>query len=462
MAEVDTSSYQKPAALPVQKSVVEQMGQYQALERGNTALSAEKLRLINDQFQLMNNELSNLAAGNFTKEQAAERLTNFANTYKFPAEVTSHMIDELQAAPNVKTFADFALRRGMDNNTKINQTYGTATDKQSGQKIYSGVDLPTSQGGGFAPRTEMAVQPPPTTPIQGPGGQPGIVGAAGPDAVLPVPRPRPNGMPVTPPLAPVASGATGATVNNGTEFNNRFSQAFPNAVATGPAPGTAAAVQAVNEQSGKDYAADLQRAKNYRADLYPSERVLDIVKEQGPNAFGPGTEGLNTLKSALVTWLPGVDQKLIDGVSNYEQAKKYLVQAARSNGATGTNDQLAAAFEANPNVKMSGATIENVVKSNIALRKMQHAQTLLFDQQGLKPADYSKWISTNQNVLDPRAFGFDMMTNEAKTKLLEGMATKDNAGNWIAKKGKEKEFKKFENSLGFANDAGLIEPPGRR
>ena len=111
---------------------------------------------------------------------------------------------------------------------------------------------------------------------------------------------------------------------------------------------------------------------------------------------------------------------------------------------------------------MSNAATENVLKSVIALRKMQHAQTLLFGQQNLPPSEYSQWISKNQNVLDPRAFGFDNMDTNAKTKTLETMASKDKSGNWVAKKGKEKDFQKFEQSLSFANDAGLIEPPGRR
>jgi len=171
---------------------------------------------------------------------------------------------------------------------------------------------------------------------------------------------------------------------------------------------------------------------------------------------------LNQIKSAIITWLPNADKKLIDEVGTFEQTRKYLTQIARSSGATGTNDQLAAAFEANPSIKMSNAATENVLKSVIALRKMQHAQTLLFGQQGLPESQYSKWIASNQNVLDPRAFGFDIMDNNAKSKLMEGMATKDRSGNWIAKKGKEKEFQKFEQSLSFANDAGLIEPPGRK
>ena len=60
-------------------------------------------------------------------------------------------------------------------------------------------------------------------------------------------------------------------------------------------------------------------------------------------------------------WLHGFrisDPETSSNVSNFEEAKKQLVQLARSNGNSGTNDQLAAAFEGSPNTKMTGATIE--------------------------------------------------------------------------------------------------------
>jgi hypothetical protein len=265
---------------------------------------------------------------------------------------------------------------------------------------------------------------------------------------------------------PLTTGVTGPTIErtdkDPTSFNNRYADAFPNTIRTGGAPGEASSMAAVAEQSGKDYATDLTRAKNFQAELYPAVRVLDILKQEGPKAFGQGTDALNTFKNAMVTWFPNVDPKTIQSVSNFEEAKKQMVALSRTSGNTGSNDQLAAAFEANPNTKMTGATIENVIKSVISLRKMQQAQTLLFGQQNLPDGQYSKWIAQNQNQLDPRAFGFDMMDDNAKNKLLSTMAHQDKDNNWIASKGKEKEFAKFDKSVSFAYDANLIEPPGRK
>lgn len=457
--EADTSIYQ----MPVQKSPAEQAAQFQQLESQKLLVDRQKLENADKALGFMTRAMGSLGP-DASKEQYASVAMNAVKMGLVPQNMLNSYMERLQAAPDSKAFYKEFMSAAMDHQQQIQFHIGQPDTQNDSANMYQGVRKPVMQGGGFVPSTSMPIQVPPTAEVQNPDQSKRLVGPSGPAGVQPyaappMPRSRPQ-MPVAGPAtpAPATTGPTAPTANNGTEFNNRFSAAYP----TGAAPGVVMAKEAVGGQSGKDYAADLARAKNYQQELYPSQRVLDIVKEQGPQAFGPGTEGLNTLKSALVTWLPNVDQKLIDGVSDYEQAKKYLVQAARSSGTTGTNDQLAAAFEANPNVKMSGATIENVVKSNIALRKMQHAQTILFGQQGLEPDKYSTWIAQNQNVLDPRAFGFDMMTNEAKKKLVESMAHKDNAGNWIANKGKEKEFKKFETSRMFAEDAGLIEPPARK
>lgn len=476
--EANTESYNQPlpvSPLETVKNIAGIQQQKQQIESGAITIDKQKLDLMTQQFGVMNNELANLIDSGATKPQAAERLLKISKTLNLPPVATNHMMDELNQAPDVKTFAQYAIRRGMDTMQKYGVQLGTNETQTDNANTYQGVRASPEKGGGFTPGTQSAIQPGPGQPtinnertlptgqpnpkylqpgVLGPTGPPGFTPAlpvaGAPQPTIPVPRNRPV-LPTTGPTGPTRE----LTAQIPTSFDNRF-------IPTGAPPGVASAIAAVGQKSGEDYAVDLSRAKNYQQDIYPMARVLDIVKEQGPTAFGPGTEGLNTLKSALVTWLPNVDKKTIDSVSDYEQAKKYLVQAARSSGATGTNDQLAAAFEANPNVKMSGATIENVVKSNIALRKMQHAQTLLFGQQNLPESEYSKWISKNQNVLDPRAFGFDIMSDEAKGKLLDSLASKDKSGNWIAKKGKEKEFQKFETSLSFANDAGLIEPPGRK
>lgn len=485
MAEVDTSSYPK-AAQPVQQSPFDIASKINTLQQQQLAIGQAKLDQANQGLTYLTRAMTSLGP-NATKEQYKAVGQNAVDMGLAPANMLQLWNGQVDAAPDSQTFYRHALAATMDHQQQIQTLIGQSADKSDSANVYSGVQASPVMGGGFTPATKLPVQLPPTTPNVNnqptlPNGQPnpnylqpGYVGASGPAGVVSA---RPAGLPASPQnnapavaapkarpsLSALTTGPTGPTVQTGFNFNDRFSAAYPNSagpVASGAPPGVAEAIQHVGAQSGQDYAADLTRAKNYQSDLYPMERVLDIIHQEGEKAFGPGTDQLTNLKSALVTWLPNADQKMIDNVSNLQQAKKYLVQAARSAGNTGTNDQLAAAFEANPNTTMSGATIATVVKSNIALRKMQMAQTLLFGQQNLPPSQYSQWIAKNQNVLDPRAFGFDMMDNAARSKLVSGFATKDSSGNLIAKKGKEKEFNRFEQSLSFANDAELIAPPGK-
>ena len=480
IGSADTSSYPK-ATMPV--SPLDMAQKFGALQQQSLSINQQKLDQANQGLTYMTRAMGALGP-NAPKEAYIKAASDDVKLGLVPEQQLQVFVDKAQSAPTSKAFYDEFMTTAADHQQQIQYHMGTNANLTDNANIYSGVQRPVSQGGGFVPATQTPIQPPPTQPNVNnqrllPNGkpnpnylQPGIVGATAPPGVYPA---RPGDLPVAPlnnaPAAPAAvpipqprpslptTGPTGPTVQTGYNFNQRFAGG---PIVTGAPPGVAEAIGSVGKQSGVDYAADLSRAKNYQADLYPMTKVLDILKEEGPQAFGPGTPALNNVKSAIATWLPNVDPKVIESVSNFEQAKKYLVQAARVAGNTGTNDQLAAAFEANPNVTMNGATIDTVVKSNIALRKMQHAQTLLFGQQNLPVSEYSQWISKNQNVLDPRAFGFDMMGPEAKTKFMNTIATQDKTGNWIAKKDKKKEFDKFEQSLSFANDAGLIEPPGRK
>jgi len=51
MAEVNTDSYLKPAALPQQKSLLDQVGQFQQLESGKNVIEKQKLDLVNQRFK---------------------------------------------------------------------------------------------------------------------------------------------------------------------------------------------------------------------------------------------------------------------------------------------------------------------------------------------------------------------------------------------------------------------------
>jgi hypothetical protein len=478
MAEVDISSYPKPSAPVPLIDQVQKLGalqqQQQQIESGGLTIEKQKLDLVNQRFGEMAKGFTSLIAKpDLNEDDVRKYVQNQVKLGYVPPEMAAQTISTLpptqglpgpQAAQVLKTALQQHLDHAQTTLDAINSHFGTPSSQQDSSNIYQGVTKSPMQGGGFVPATQTPIQLPPTTPTQNlnpasPGyGQGGYIGPAAP------PGPRPFSANVAPPQAATdmvndpsqgnltgsrTTGPTGPTVAQGTEFNNRFSAAYGGRgfVPATVSPGAASAISEVATQSGKDYATDLRRATNFKADLYPAERALELVKELGPQGVGPGTEALNGIKSAMVTWLPNVDPKIIQGVSNFEEARKYLVQTARTSGNTGTNDQLAASFEANPSVKLSQATTENVLKSVIALKKLDAAQTLLFRQTGLQPDQYTKWRSANQNVLDPRAFGFDMMDNNAKKALVEQL------------KKDPKAYKKFEDSLTFAHNSELIEPP---
>lgn len=484
MADVgfDTSSYPK-ASLPVQQTPLQIAGQLGAIQQQKLSIDQAKLDQANQGLMYLARAVSAVGPNGTEQQfrQAGDQATRQLGLDPSKTAIWNEQVDAAKG-PDGKFdgpgFFKHAMSQMASHGEILNLQTGINSTQNDSANIYQGKTNPMT--GGFTPATQAPVQAPPTQPIVGNNNAPGIIGAppagfrrsgglpvAGPAATaLAATTVRPSRLPVAGP--PATTGPIGPTVDatpsTPTTFNNRF----PNSMATGTAPGVSEAQGVVGAQSGKDFATDLTRAGSINAELQPDLAVLNIVKNKAPGDFGPGTDSLNQLKKIAVTWLPNVDPKIINSSSDYDTVKKYLVQGARAAGNTGTNDQLAAAFEANPNTTMNTATIENIVKSRVALKKMDAAQTLMFSQQKNKDGEpllesqYSKWKAQNQNVLDPRAFGFDLMSPEAKTKLMDGIANKDKSGNFVAKKGKEKEFNKFESSLSFANDAGLIAPPGRQ
>jgi hypothetical protein len=467
--EANTDSYNQPA----QPSILDNVQKFGNIQQQKQAIDQAKLDQANQALGYMVRAMGSLGP-NASKEDYAKAAQNAVDQGLVPQQQENVFLQHLQAAPDSPTFYKQFMSSAMEGQKQIELHTGINSSKSDNATEYQGKTNPLT--GGFQSTTEINQQLPPTAPNVDnrttlPNGQPnpnyqqpGYVGPSGPRGVLQsqggarLPVAAPNAPAIAPrpaintprqalPVAPAVSGPTGPTVNKGTEFSNRFDAAFPNRVATGAAPGVAEAIKTVGEQSGKDYATALQTAGNIQTALQPDLAVLDIVKGKAPGDFGPGTDNLNQLKKIAVTWLPNVDPKIINDSSDYDTVKKYLIQGARSAGNTGTNDQLAAAFEANPNTTMNTATIENIVKSRVALKKMEAAQVLLANQQNIAPDQFSKWKAQNQNVLDPRAFGFDMMNDDAKQKLVNKL------------KKDPKAYQKFESSLQFAHDAELIGPP---
>lgn len=489
MAEVDVSTYQKPAALPQQKSLLDQVGQFQQLESGKNIIEKQKLDLVNQRFKELSKGFVGLIADkDLNEDKVRNYITDQVKLGYIPPEMAAQTISQLPLNADANTLRkhlEMNLQHAQTTMEALNYNFGINDTQNDGTTVTQGVRQSPAKGGGFVPATQQNLQLPPGTPNVDAEGQRGYVGPAGPAGVRPAapmavegrgvpaaaaPSPAPAAAPAQPP-APLEAGPInnpaiqGQSSNFGgrvlsanveplappATFAERIDAARPQGrVITDLAPGVMDARGTVAVQSGKDFAQALSRAGNIQNELQPDLAVLNIIKDKKPGDFGPGTDALNQLKKIAVTWLPKVDPKTINDSSDYDTVKKYLVQGARLAGNTATNDQLAAAFEANPNTTMNTATIENIVKSRVALKKMEAAQALLAEQQDVKAEDYSKWKAKNQNVLDPRAFGFDIMSDEAKKKLVTEL------------KKDPKALKRFEDSLQFAHDADLIAPPARK
>lgn len=213
-------------------------------------------------------------------------------------------------------------------------------------------------------------------------------------------------------------------------------------VAITPPAGTVEGLTKAASVSSDKYAQDAAREANYQQDVLPLEKALPALEALGDTGTGPGTEQLQEIQSFLTSM--GI-LKPTDGLKNFDEARKYLVQYARSAGDTGTNDKLAAAFAGNSSIGISNAAAKDVVKTNLALRRMQNAQIRAFTATGKNPAEYSKWATEFNANNDPVAFGFDLMSGAERKKYFAKMSQADK--------------QKFLSSLATATKLGIVAPP---
>lgn len=453
MAEVDTSSYPKPQApLPI----LSQIGQYGAIQQQQIGIEKSKLDLMNSQFGAINSELSNLAANpNTTKEQAAQRLNNFAQTYKLPPEVITHMMTELQQAPDVKSFAEFALRRGMDVQQKINQTYGQNANVDTGQVIQPGIAKSPMQGGGFTP-SGMPIQRqlPPETPVnvngqqtalgpQPPVNAPGATSfpAAPPTGRLPVAAPAPVSGPISPTLrrTDMEQGAPpGATPQTPAQ---RIAGGFQ---ATGPALGPAP----LAEEGRKALTEDQMVAAQKMTAVKPAMEALKILPGL---RSGPGTEPFNKavafLKANNIVPMDADPEK--DSTVVYQEANKYLTQYLKGRGGRSDAD-LTAAEKSSPNVgtQLNPALLK-LTKTAIAQDRIEAARPNAFTQGGRTDyQNYGEHRATFPQSIDDRAFGLDLDPEQSQ-KLVDSMLAK------YKKNPQDREAVKFLRSYDIAKKQGF-------
>lgn len=200
-----------------------------------------------------------------------------------------------------------------------------------------------------------------------------------------------------------------------------------------------------SEDSSHVMQADLARENSYATDIQPLTKALSLIQKLGPGGTAPGSKGRQEFESFVYGLMPQLVPESMQGkIKNYAELEKYLVNNASQraqNLGPHTNEGLATAVTGSPNVHINDLAAEDLIKVQLALRKMEHAQTLQAAAGG--GPNYTANKSSLASQFDPRAFMIENMTPEEIANLNKTL------------KGKERE--RFNRSLQIAIKSGVID-----
>ena len=451
---VDVSSYNRP-----EPSLLDNVQKFQAVENNRLQISQQKLDQANQANSYMIRAMGSLGP-NASKEDYFKAAQGAVDRGLVPQEHLEKFTNELRSAPNGTDFYKRFMSSAMDLEKQIQLHTGVRAEKNDNAVMYQGKEDVLT--GGFKSATQAPIQLAPTQPIKLPGNRPGIVGPAGepgfrpsvsavsePPMVAPAasPLPQPSRIgrtgnlarAVEPPSASApTTGPTGDTVSHGTEFNNRFKAAFPNAVETGPGP--------LLEPGVKMFSADQASATAKATALKPLEEAYDLAKLV---KTGAGTENLNRARDYLSN-LGLIPQNEKSPNVIYAMLNKNLAQFVDKNGSRSDAD-LAIKESSNANAKTQvQPALLHMVQKIIGREKIEIARPGSFDNQD--HSKYGEHASRFPSSQDERAYTIDKIPSDDARQLYIEMKNKAVNG-----KGAEKqEGIKFLKSLSNAKRLGLI------
>ena len=213
-----------------------------------------------------------------------------------------------------------------------------------------------------------------------------------------------------------------------------------------PAAGVTEGLQTAGHASAQAYSDAQTRAAGFSQRQYQSTTALAALQKLGPTGTGPGTEGRNALVSyatSLGFTAPS------DATKAYDEANKYLIQLAMSQpGASGSDSRLATALTGNASTHISNLAAQDVVRANIALDRQNQGALLAFQQLPQDQQTPSKWqtFATHwSSTVDPRVYGFDLMTPAQRSTMMKDMSPAQKAT--------------FYGQVHDAVAQGLVQPP---
>lgn len=238
------------------------------------------------------------------------------------------------------------------------------------------------------------------------------------------------------PATDQGGGAAASTIHTSVPSQPATAQQPASAGITAPSPQQQKQFTDSAQQQQDDLTADA----GFTSNIVPLTKTLKLLPD---TTIGLGSEIPNDVAKVFSTFGLNFGS---DAAQNASEVDKYLTQLVRSSGAAANTDhQLEAAFSANPNMTTDKAAATDVLKTMLSLTRMQHAKVAAAQAAGIAPENYSKWASQWGAQQDPRAFGVDLMTPEAKAALLADLK-KDPAAK-----------AKFLNSLQLADGLGVLD-----
>lgn len=239
--------------------------------------------------------------------------------------------------------------------------------------------------------------------------------ASGKAAVTPVTGYQ-NGAPV---FTNALNASQGGAGGNGAPTNaGRFGGYTP-AGGAGPvtpslAPGVATAAEGMATQNTKRSGALTDAATDSPTRVNVLDNILNL-SESGVGT-GPTAEWRNKIKGALADTVGPDAWK--DDVTGFQEMKKFLKQnglrAWQAAGGSGTDSQLSAAMEANPNDKMFPQAVQTMAKwakaGELALQSKASAQDAWLARNGNNPAAQNQFESAWRQNFDPRIYQMKMMS----------------------------------------------------
>lgn len=477
MAEVDTSSYLKPAALPVQKSpldIAQQLGglqvQQQQIQQNAIGIDQNKLNLINQKYKIVSQKLMSLVnkpdltADDIVKESQdalkeglsspelhaqfiSEIPSKTALQRKYP-NATPQQID--QEYRNVlRSHIDKKLIQAEDTVAAVNHVYGAPGAADNGQSV-----TPTRQGLRGPPMpvgAPIQKQLGPATEVATPGGTQ-TLGPQTPQLpanTMPVqgglpgqyqqPQQPSNALPVGPRTAPGINGPSSNFGGNVTGVTVEPNQIKPSGPMVSQPP--------MFEAGKAQLAQDQELATQKLTAIKPAMQALPLLKDL---RSGPGTEQFN--KAVAFMKANGILSTATanDPTAIYQEVNKKLSQYVSSSPIGQRSDAaqtLAEASSPSPKTQINPALVK-LTKDAIILDRVQAARPGAFEGNDL--SKYGQHRSTFPASIDERAFGLDLMEPKERVALIKDMQKKKNTF----------EGKRFWKSLAIVDKQGLIDTSG--